>query len=444
MKFAPRQYQEEIAEKAYQVLLEKKITCLYMEMRTGKTITAFRTLEKVMDGKPQNIFSVLFLTKKKAIKSIEADYELMGCKFRLKVINYESLHKVDLNWTYHEQLDFIVCDECQTLGTYPKPNNKVIELKKLLKDKTNTSILYITGTPSPESYSQLYHQFQITTHSPWSEYKTFYKWCADYVDVTQKRINGFMVNNYSNARKDKILKDIESYVFSYTQSQAGFENKVQEMFHEVEMSGMTKEIIKRLKKDKVVKSKISDEVILADTAVKEMQKVHQLGSGTCKFESGNAKVIDDSKVEYLKCTYPNNMYKKVAIMYVFQAEGKALKEAYPNWTDSPETFKEEKDAVFIGQIRSSREGVNLSCADILIMYNIEFSSLSYLQGRERLATKDRSKQNKVLWLFSDCGIERKIYETVKEKRDYTLSHYRGDSKGTKRIVKEITQKTLEL
>ena len=42
------------------------------------------------------------------------------------------------------------------------------------------------------------------------------------------------------------------------------------------------------------------EVILADTAVKLMTKVHQLCSGTVKFESGKSMVLDYSKAEFIK------------------------------------------------------------------------------------------------------------------------------------------------
>jgi hypothetical protein len=41
------------------------------------------------------------------------------------------------------------------------------------------------------------------------------------------------------------------------------------------------------------------------------------------------------------------------------------------------------------QIVAGREGVNLSTADALVFYNIDFSATSYWQARARLQTKDR-------------------------------------------------------
>ena len=104
----------------------------------------------------------------------------------------------------------------------------------------------------------------------------------------------------------------------------------------------------------------------------------------------------------------------------------ALKETFNNWTNEIEEFNTKKDSVFLVQILSGREGINLSIADSLIFYNIDFSATSYFQARDRLTSKTRSKDNNVFWLFSDGGIENKIYKCVKNKQDYTLNHFKND------------------
>ena len=78
-----------------------------------------------------------------------------------------------------------------------------------------------------------------------------------------------------------------------------------------------------LKKDLVIEG--ADEVILADTSVKLMQKLHQMYSGTVKFESGNSMVLNTFKAEYIKRTFKG---KKIAIFYKFKEEYNALREVY--------------------------------------------------------------------------------------------------------------------
>jgi hypothetical protein len=77
--------------------------------------------------------------------------------------------------------------------------------------------------------------------------------------------------------------------------------------------------------------------------------------------------------------------------------------------------------------------VNLSTADALVMMNIDFSALSYWQARARLQDKNRTKEAIVYWVFSEGGIEQKIYERVLNKRDYTLEHFKRDFKVTKQL-----------
>lgn len=62
-------------------------------------------------------------------------------------------------------------------------------------------MIMLSGTPTPESYSQYYHLFTLSNNSPFKEYKNFYKWANDYVDITQKYLGYAQVKDYSNARR---------------------------------------------------------------------------------------------------------------------------------------------------------------------------------------------------------------------------------------------------
>jgi hypothetical protein len=169
------------------------------------------------------------------------------------------------------------------------------------------------------------------------------------------------------------------------------------------------------------------EVILADTPVKLMQKVHQLWSGTVKFESGNSMVIDTTKAEFIRSHFATS---RIGIFYKFKAELKALKQVFGNQlTESLEEFDAGKSQAIALQIVSGREGISLKNADYVVFYNIDFSATSYWQARDRMTTMDR-KFNKVYWIFSVGGIEDKIYKAVKSKRNYTLNIFKKDYEQT--------------
>ena len=188
------------------------------------------------------------------------------------------------------------------------------------------------------------------------------------------------------------------------------------------MKESTYNLIKTLKNNKVIQGK--NEVILADTKVKEMQKVHQLFSGTIKFESGNSMIIDSTKAEVIQQKFKGI---KIGIFYKFKEELNLLKNIFTDTltTDLDEFNTTDKNIAL--QILSGREGISLKNAKYLVYYNIDFSATSYWQSRDRLTTMERTS-NDVFYIFATNGIEKNIYNSVINKKDYTLSHYKKDDR----------------
>ena len=402
-----RDYQKEIIEDGVDTINRYGFVYLAMEVRTGKTLTSLGIAEKL------GCRDVLFLTKKKAVRDVENDNRSLSSNFSFFCINYESMHKLpDYDW------DLVILDEAHSLGAFPKPNKRSKQVRELIK-KHRPKVILLSGTPTPESYSQMYHQVWGIPRNPFSEYRNFYRFCDDYVRVTSRPINGLQIKDYSDGKKI-ILDKMDRYTISYTQKEAGFESEIEEEIVRVPLKPETYELCKRLKKDLVVE--IGDEAILADTGVKLMGKLHQMYSGTVKFESGNTMILDKSKAEYIKWRFSEN---KIGIFYKFKAELEVLKQVFGDQlcTDL-ETF-DTTDKHIALQIVSGREGISLRHADYIVFYNIDFSATSYWQARDRMTTKDR-KFNKVFWIFSDNGIEGHVYKSVNKKKDYTLRHFRSN------------------
>ena len=402
-----REYQKQIISKAVNILKQSKFVYLSMEVRTGKTLTALGSLDLM------SVNRVLFITKKKAIGSIVNDYKLLSPGYELEVINYESLHKVQVKgW------DAVVCDEAHSMGAFPRPSKRAKQVRTLLI-ANNPYVILLSGTPTPESFSQMYHQVYGIETNPFNSFKTFYKFAKEHVNTLQRKINGFMVNDYSNA-KQSVLHQMQPYMISYTQREAGFETSITENVLTIEAPEIIYKLCNKLKKDLVIEGQ--EHVILADTSVKLMQKLHQMYSGTVKFEDGKSMVLDTFKAEYIKSYFEN---KKIAIFYKFKEEYNALKEVYgSNICNTLEEFCNTQKNIAL-QIVSGREGISLKEADALVYYNIDFSATSYWQSRDRMTTKKRLN-NDVYWVFTSNGIEPDIYKAVTKKKDYTLKHFKKD------------------
>ena len=189
----------------------------------------------------------------------------------------------------------------------------------------------------------------------------------------------------------------------------------------VDMAPDTYALCKQLKDDRVIEDFHGD-VILADTAVKLMQKTHQMCSGTVKLEDGRSILIDSSKAEAIHNRFSS---QKIGIFYKFVAELELLKEVYGDRLTTDLQEFEATDKSIALQIVSGREGISLRQASALVYFNIDFSATSYWQSRDRMTTKER-ESSEVYWVFSRGGIEHAIYNAVSKKKDYTLRHFKKD------------------
>jgi hypothetical protein len=287
-------------------------------------------------------------------------------------------------------------------------------------------LIYLSATPTPESFVQIFQQLHLWKNSPFKDYKNFYKWHKDYGIPEKKYIGAQQVNDYSKAKDEKILSEIDHLFVRYTQKMAGFTHEIKEIFIDVKMNESTYRVIEKLKRDRIIQGNRGE--IVADTGGKLCQKVHQLCSGTVKLEHGEGVIIDRSKAEYIK-----TISGKIAVYYKFKMEGELLKQTFGDRiTEDPEEFQKSEGLIFISQVISGREGVTIDTADKLIMFNVDHAYLSYRQTMDRIQAYKLEKEPELIWLFSEKGCERRIYDIVKnEKTNFTYAHFKRMEKAEK-------------
>ena len=166
-----RDYQKDIIKRGVPVLQKHRFLYLAMEVRTGKTLTSL-SMSSLL-----SVHNLLFITKKKAISSIQEDYDKLKPDYKIQIINYESLHKVDCC-----RFDMIICDEAHSIGAFPKPSLRA-KLVKSLISLNKSYVILLSGTPTPESYSQMYHQVYGIPNNPFNSFKNFYAFAKTYVNI---------------------------------------------------------------------------------------------------------------------------------------------------------------------------------------------------------------------------------------------------------------------
>lgn len=403
-----RPEQRTTVDKAKDVLRKTSVVYIAGEVRVGKTPIS------IITAKEMGWQRVAIITKKNAISGI-VKFTVMVPAIHFDVLNFEQAHKLT------DCYDGYIIDEAHACGAFPKPSVRTKAIRELAKNKP---VILMSGTPNPESLSQLYHQFWMTSRGPFSEYANFYKFAKVYVNVKKKFIKGFQINDYSEAKADLIQREIEPYMVTLSQEEAGFTSFVEEEILTVQIDERLYKLMKVLKKDKVYRM-LSGDVIVADSPVKMQSIFHQLSSGTLKIDDTKRITIDESKAWFIKTKFAG---QKIAIFYKFVEEGNVIRKMFPDHTDDPEQFNKHDHLTFICQVVSGREGVNLSTADALVMYNIDFSATSYWQSRARMQTQDRQKASKLYWIFSERGLERFVHKAVVRKQNYTSDYFKKDLK----------------
>lgn len=415
-----KQYQEQLIDKALAVLYRHRLVYLAMETRTGKTpvslLTAARIAQDIDTG------TITFITKKSVIPSIEKAYcELSPnypelARINLEVISMDSIHHLE------KKPRVLIVDEAHSFGAYPKPSQRAKSLRAVSQ---GCIVIYLSATPTPESYSQIYHQLWAahSTSGLVYGYDTFYKWAQRFVSIKQKRIAaGRSINDYSFAHIEMIKPYLDELSVSITQAEAGFAiHEVKEHVYPIEMPPEIAQAIKSITKDQLCT--INGITITAPTAAAKMSKIHQLCSGSIIADDGNGMIVSRHKAGKIK--FLLNLYSKLAIYYKYIQEREMLIEVLgTRATESPEEFEASQDKVFIGQYLSKREGINLYSADAIVMFNIDFAYVSYVQTKNRIINMNREKPAHLIWLFTKGGIEEKIHRQVSKKKNFTETYFR--------------------
>lgn len=388
----PYPHQIKIAEEAYNKLAQYGLVYLSMEERTGKSLTAILTCEKTIRNR------ILIITKKKAIDGWEETLKKFQPSKYYKVINYEALHKIATNW------DLIILDEAHAnLSRFPKLGTRWYNVKEFTKGKP---LIYLSATPSAQSYSQLYPQLKLSDWSPYAKWTTFYDWHRAFGIPKEIYIGSKRVKQYNECKP--IAKEYVEHLFiSYTRKELGFEHEPNDILHYVDLNEETREIYNKLNKDAI----IPELDYIADTPMKKLVGLHQIEGGTLKNEDNYTTLPNKEKISYIKATFGD--VQSLVIFYQYKQEELKLKEEFNNAT--------------ILQGTSFAEGVDLSHFETLVVYSMDFSTARYTQRRARQCNMNRGEPIDVHFILVHGGISQQVYDTVAiNKANFVNSYFSGE------------------
>lgn len=410
--FRLRDYQVEPVQEMVRILTRFGICYQTWETRTGKLSSSLYCAELL------GARSVLYVTKKKNLENALSDFAMVAPSYRFQCINYASVHKVEGVY------DLVILDEAHNLGGLPKMGVRAKRLAKLI-GLGRSRVILSSATPCPESFGQLFHQFHVAGRGPWTRFQgpyAYYQWFrSGYGDRTATKSIGYgeEVPDWAAVHEAPVMADIAPYVSNVTQADAEFPFVVQDKVLKVPMPDGLKKAYGQMKKNAILR--LADgRAAPANGAADEMGKLRQIASGTLKLEDGSSVVLSDYKAAAIKERMAG---KRFGLLYYFRAERDLLLRHFPDATEDALAFERGEADVYLGQVRSSREGVKLASADLLVMFTLDYSATSYIQARNRIQDYHRETQPTVVWVIGEGSLELRVLSVVRKKRNYTKAMY---------------------
>ena len=387
----PYKHQIDISSQALDILRKHMIVYLAMQERTGKTLTSILICEQTKCN------NILVITKKKALVGWVDTLSKYKHNKTYECINYESLHKCTF------KPDLVIIDEAHSnLGAYPKVGKIWKEVFKFTKGKP---IIYLSATPSAQTYAQLYHQFKLSSWIPWIKYPSFYSWHKDYGIEHIIYLGGRQIKQYNEVKSEKVMKDVEHLFVSYTRTELGFEHEPNDILHYIDLSSEIKEYYNSLLKDRV--ATIAGTEVIADTVMALRTKLHQIEGATLKQEDKNIFLSKIDKIDYILKTWGDS--DNLVIFYQYQNELSLLKQTFKSAT--------------ILQGTSFAEGVDLSMYETCVVYSMDFSTAKYTQRRARQCNMKRDTPIDFHFLLVKGAISEQVYQTVAVNRTNFVDSY---------------------
>ena len=390
----PFDHQIQLAEDAYEILREHFIVYLACEERTGKTLAAILTAEMT------SVETVLVITKKTPVQDWKDTLAAFKHKKKYTVTNYHNAHK-------QSRHDLVILDESHNyISGYPKPSAMWKKLRALLVD---TPLIYISATPHAQGYQMLYHQFALSSWSPWARHSNFYQWFKVYGRPYTVPINGVDINQYDRTQEAKIKASTDHLFITKTRKELGFAQEPKDKLHYVELDQSTKDMYNTLIEDQIIQ--LPEGWLVCDTQPKLRFALHMLEGGTAKIEDQRITLPNNEKIDFILDHFGDS--SSLVIMYNYIQEFTKLSKYF-------------KKALLL-QATSFAEGVDLHEYDNLVIYSQDFSTARHTQRRARQANKKRLKPIIVHYVLVKKATSEKVYRTVSiKKKNFVDKIYAGD------------------
>lgn len=328
-------------------------------------------------------------------------------------ISFESSWRLTELLKWVDKDTFIIIDESHKVGVSKSKVTKfVMQLSKKAKHTYLCTATPISNGKLENWYSQLY--IANVFRKPKKEFEQLFvikqmrqmgaMRFMDIVGYQNEHLLQQMIDNASvNYKRDK----------GYLPQDYVYKTKRPAMYN-------------KLKKNRIYKDDY-DNIVELDNASNLFNRLRQVSHG---FLEGVSKQVSKEPFERLEAILETHNNERVVIFYNYRAELLMLTDLltklkrpfgiYNGDLKRLHNFKEYENGVVLAQYKSASTGINdFVISNVTVFNSMPLSSTEYLQAKGRTDRHGQDKTPLYYHIVPDTPIEKKIFETVTNGKDFT-------------------------
>jgi len=415
---------------------------LFMEIGTGKTLTALSIYKELLSNEPNLkmlVICPISLINAAWGEDIKKFTTFTYCNLRegvkdanIYVINYESYALERIQSLINSlQVDMVCLDESSKIRN---PKSRIT--KTLLHNRDNFRYrIIMSGTPAPNSPEEYWSQIKFCSPAlpdSFYRFRNLYMklerngYEAGYVHPT--KLGEMFRKGFKYVMKDekKFLDEIKPYCFWARKSECLDLPETMDVIREVTLSDGQMKVYRDMKRHMV--AEIGDKLVLANVALTKLMKLRQLTSGFAIDTMGEAtETMDNSKLNELLELLDEIGDKQVIIWLQFHKEFEMLSKNLSNFTtlysltkdrdQSIEDFKSGKVKYLLAHPKSGGHGLTFTNCDTMIFFSIDYSFEGIEQARGRIHRPGQLNKCTYFYLLAKGTIDVSIKEALDKKED---------------------------
>lgn len=345
-------------------------------------------------------------------KGTRKNKELLAESDRV-AISFESVWRINELLKWVDDDTFILIDEGHKVGV---PTSKVTKFTMRLCKKT-VYVRILTATPISngkfENFYPLLHMLNVFRKPKKEFYDLF-------VIERMQQMGAARFMQIIGYRNEHLLKQmIDEVSVRYERDKPYMP---QDFYYKTKKPAF----YNKLKKVRMYKDEL-DNIIELDNSSKLFNALRQVSHG---FLKGVNKQVSKEPFERLQAVLEEYSGERIVIFYNYNAEFYMISELlnklkrpysmYNGHNKDLTNFKDYDNGVVLAQYKSASTGINsLKIASVCVFNSMPLSSTDYIQAKARVDRFGQERTPNFIHIIPDTPIEKKIFETVTNGKDFT-------------------------